>query len=337
LRKLNRMRPDLLLLAAELAGRGEAFVLATVVRRVAPSSARVGDTALVTQDGEFHGWLGGSCTQPSVVREALRALADGAPRLVALAPQPQAEPREGVTALPNTCYSGGSVDVYIEPVLPAPHLVVFGSSPVAQALVRLGKAMKFYVDVVDPDIDHAAVPDADRVLAALDPVKSSTRKSPEMLAVVATMGQRDEEATAAALALEAAYLGVVASRRRYAQLRGALIARGVTPQALSRIASPTGLDIGAHTPEEIAVSILAQIVQVRRGAATTARAAEQAAVEQASEARDPVCGMTVKTAGARHQHVHADRTYYFCCGGCRERFMSDPNRYIAAAGRAASV
>ena len=331
------MRPDLLLFAAELAKRGEAFVFATVVRRAPPSSARVGDAALVTQDGVFHGWLGGSCTQPTVVREALRALAEGVPRLIALSAQPGSERRDGVAALPNTCFSGGSVDVYIEPVLPAPHLAVFGASPVAQALARLGKAMKFHVDVVDPDADRAAFPDADRVLAALGSGQLGSGSSrPEMLAVVATMGQRDEEATAAAIALEPAYLGLVASRRRFAQIRERLTALGIAQQALACIASPTGLDIGAHTPEEIAVSILAQIVQVRRAAVAT-RVAEHAAVERATEARDPICGMMVKTAGARHQHQHAGRTYYFCCDGCRELFAGDPDRYAAVAEGEASA
>jgi xanthine dehydrogenase accessory factor len=338
------MRADLLRFAAELSQRGEAFALATVVRREPPSSARVGDTALITPGGAFHGWLGGSCTQTAVVREALRALEDGAPRLIALSPNPEADRRAGVTALPMTCHSGGSVDIYIEPVLPAPRLIVFGVSPVAQALARLAKAMGFLVDAVDPEADRAAFPDADRVMTQLEaagPPAGDGSSRPELLVVVATMGRRDEEATTAALALEPAYLGVVASRRRFAEIGEALAARGARPEALAGIASPAGLDLGAHAPAEIAVSILAQIVQRRRsGAASSApgRAAapglaseHAAAMPIAEEAVDPVCGMTVTVATAKWRHEHAGRTFYFCGNGCRERFAKDPDRYLAAA------
>jgi xanthine dehydrogenase accessory factor len=337
------MRADLLQFAAELSRQGEAFALATVVRREPPSSARVGDTALVTPGGAFHGWLGGSCTQPTVVREALRALADGTPRLIALSPDPEADRRAGVTALPMTCHSGGSVDIYIEPVLPASRLIVFGLSPVSQALARLAKAMGLIVDAVDPEADRVAFPDADRVLtqleAAAPPVGDGSSR-PDLLAVVATMGQRDEDATAAALALEPAYLGVVASRRRFAEIRETLLARGVSAEALARIASPAGLDLGAHAPAEIAVSILAQIVQ-RRRAGTAAPTRDQPATSvpgrlaaspppAATEATDPVCGMTVHLASAKWRHEHAGLTYYFCGQGCRERFAKDPGRYLAA-------
>jgi len=160
------MRTDLLLLAADLSRRSEAFVLATVVRREPPSSARVGDSALVTQGGTFHGWLGGSCTQPTVVREGLRALADGRPRLIALSPDPAADRRQGIEAFPMTCHSGGSVDIYIEPQLPAPRLVVFGLSPVAPAHTRVARAMGYSVDAVDPGADRVAFPEADRVFTS---------------------------------------------------------------------------------------------------------------------------------------------------------------------------
>ncbi|MBI4541571.1 MAG: XdhC family protein, partial [Gemmatimonadetes bacterium] len=262
---------------------------------------------------------------------------EGAPRLIALSTQPEADRREGVTAFPMTCHSGGSVDIYIEPVLPASRLIVFGLSPVAQALARLGKAMGFLVDAVDPEADRAAFPDADRVMTQLEPARPHAGNEtlrPELLAVVATMGQRDEAATLAALALEPAYLGVVASRRRFAEMRAALAARGAAPEALARITNPAGLDLGAHTPSEIALSILAQIVQLGRAAGATRKpdeAAAPAAPAVAAEAIDPVCGMTVKVATARWRHEHAGRTYYFCGGGCRERFAMDPDRYVPAA------
>ena len=325
------MRSDLLHLASDLARRGEPFVLATVVRREAPSSARVGDGALVTQGGTFHGWLGGSCTQPVVVREALRALADGQPRLIALSPDPGAERRAGVEAFPMTCHSGGSVDIYIEPQLPAPRLVVFGLSPVAQALTRVARAMGYSVDAVDPDADRAAFPEADRVFTSLDEA-SLRQRAPAtgatLAVAIATMGDSDEAAVRAALDLDPAYLGLVASRRRFATIRETLVAGGTPAPVIGRVKCPAGLDIGAHSPAEIAVSIMAELVQ--RVHAQPAPARTRALPVASGEARDPVCGMMVTVAGARHTASHAGRTFYFCCAGCRERFLERPESYTAA-------
>jgi xanthine dehydrogenase accessory factor len=324
------MRPDLLTLAADLVRREEPFALATVVRRQAASSSQQGDGALITADGTFHGWLGGSCTQPTVVREALRAIADGRPRLIALSPDPGADRRPGVLVFPMTCHSGGTVDIYLEPVLPASRMLVFGVSPVARALARLARAAGFAVDAADPAADRSIFPEADRVwtdLAGLGPPAGA-----RTFAVVATMGERDEEATAAALAGDPAYLGVVASGKRFAQIRDTLRARGVADGALARAKNPAGLDIGAQTPEEIAVSILAEIVQVRRKLAAEPAAAPGLPVAAPREGIDPVCGMKVAVAGARHTAEAAGRTWYFCCGGCRERFLAAPERFLPKAG-----
>jgi xanthine dehydrogenase accessory factor len=326
---------DLLQLAADLARREEPFVLAVVVRRRPASSSQAGDMALITAAGAFHGWLGGSCTQPTVVREAQRALADGQPRLVALAPDPEAERRPGVSVFPMTCHSGGTVEIYLEPVLPGPRLVVFGVSPTARALVKLGKAMGYSVAVVDPDIDPDAEPGlfsgADQVLT--DPGALVGSSSSLRFVAVATMGERDEEAIRAALAFTPSYLGVVASRKRFAQLRETLEATGVAAAALDAIHSPAGLAIGAQSPEEIALSVLAQIVE-RRHAEEKEKGEEAAATAgsvplPATDAVDPVCGMSVTVATARHIAEHAGQTYYFCGGGCRERFLASPERYLA--------
>ena len=325
------MRPDLLHLASDLARRSEPFVLATVVRRERPSSARVGDAALVTQGGAFHGWLGGSCTQPVVVREALRALADGQPRLIALSPDPGAERRPGVEAFPMTCHSGGSVDIYIEPQLPAPRLVVFGLSPVAQALTRVARAMGYSVDAVDPAADRAAFPEADRVFTSVDEplLRQRAPATGATLAVaIATMGEGDEAAVRAALDLDPGYVGLVASRRRFDTIRETLVAGGTPAAALGRVKCPAGLDIGAHSPAEIAVSIMAELVQ--RVHAQPEPARTRALPVAAGEARDPVCGMMVAVAAAKHTASHAGRTFYFCCAGCRERFLGSPESYAAA-------
>jgi xanthine dehydrogenase accessory factor len=283
--------------------------------------------AIITADGGYHGWLGGNCTQPVVKREAARALADGRPRLLSLSPEAGAEARPGVTVLPMVCQSGGTVDVYLEPVLPPPRLVLFGLSPVIRALAQLGKGLGYSVDVVDPDATPALVPGADRVMVDFaSPELRETGASPRTCAVVATMGEHDEEAVTAALGLRPAYLGVVASRARFGQLRDGLLGRGVSAEPLDRIRNPAGLDIGARLPEEVALSILAEIVQLSR-----THAAEEAApppLPEANESLDPVCGMTVVVATARHRAEHAGRTYVFCNPRCREKFLVAPERYL---------
>jgi len=337
------MRRDLLSLPADLATRGEAFAVATVVRREAPSSARTGDSALITRDGTFHGWLGGSCTQPTVLQEARRAIEDGRPRLIALTPDPAAVPRPGITALPMTCHSGGHVDIYIEPVLPAPSLLVYGVAPIARALVRIAKVLGYTVCAVDPDADPATVPEADFVVtddASTDVLARLAAHPARLVAVVATLGVRDEAALQHALEMHPTYLGLVASRTRFGEMRPILAARGVTDEALARIRCPAGRDVGAVTPGEIALSIMTEIVQHARASASPMAAVPKTAeppveVETSSLVTiDPVCGMYVDPARAKHRAEHAGRTYLFCCGGCRERFLADPERYLepAAAG-----
>jgi xanthine dehydrogenase accessory factor len=328
------MRAELLQLAADLAARGEPFVLAVVVRREPASSAQPGNMAVVTRDGALHGWLGGSCIQPTVEREARLALAEGKPRLVSLTPDAAQEKRPGVVVHPMTCHSGGTVDIYLEPVRPAPRLLVFGLAPTAQALCGVGKAMGYAVDAIDPGAERAAFPAADRVLAELpgeDPLTAPRIRSAEVFAVVSTMGQRDDEALLAAIALEPSYLGVVASRRRFAEIRDLLAARGVEPGSLGRIRNPAGLDIGAKLPEEIALSVLAEIVQLRRTAEAQPARAAPAARATDETAIDPICGMTVVVARARHTAEHEGRTWYFCNARCRERFLETPERWTEGA------
>ena len=364
------MRADILQFASELAGRGETFALATVVRREPPSSARVGDAAIVTPDGEFHGWLGGSCTRPTVIREALAALADDAPRLIGIVRDPESisHTRAGLTVFPMACHSGGSVEIYIEPLLPARRLLVFGVSPTALALARLAAVLGYRVEAVDPEASETLFPDASRLVTSDESIEPplSVQDAARCFAVVATLGQRDEEAALAALQLKPAYVGLVASRKRFGGIRETLAARGATPEQLDRIAVPAGFDIGAETPEEIALSILAEITRrahahrprresdrrpeqvpapavsaasgtntrrdpVPAGTVAQTERAPAAAEAVPETARDPVCGMSVATAAASHQADLGDSTYYFCCAHCREQFLAEPHKYVAAA------
>lgn len=320
------MRMDLLRLAADLAKRGEPFAMLTVVRREAPSSAHLGDGAIVTQGGAFHGWLGGSCAQPAAVREALHALADETPRLIALSPDATPESRPGVKVLPMTCHSGGSVDIYIEPVLPAPLLLIFGVSPIAQALARLGTVLGYAVAATDPLAEQVLFPEADHVFTdpAAEELARRAKANPSRLyAVVASMGDQDIDTLRMALDFDPAYLAVISSRTRFVQLKDTLLAEGRDPESVDRVKSPAGLDIGAVSPQEIALSIVAEIVERRRSASATSPSA-------VSEAIDPVCGMTVVAEASEHVAEFDGITYHFCGAGCRSRFLTEPKQFAGS-------
>jgi xanthine dehydrogenase accessory factor len=232
----------------ELTSQGEAFALATVVWRQGPSSSQPSSRAIITADGELHGWIGGACAEPVVIREAKQVIQQGTPRLILLGSRDQfgdAIP-EGMTTVPISCQSDGALEIYIEPVLPAPHLVIVGNSPMTRTLTALAKALDWHVD-------------AD--------LASATGRS---MVVVATQGHGDEEALECALAARPAYVGLVGSRRRGSTVLGYLADRGLSPADLARVKVPAGLDLGPTTHQEIAVSILAELVQLRSAIAEQA-------------------------------------------------------------------
>ncbi|HMQ34498.1 MAG TPA: XdhC family protein [Chloroflexaceae bacterium] len=307
--------------ATALQRAGEPFATATVVRAERPTSGKPGDRAIVTAGGELRGWIGGSCAQPSVVREALAALHDGQSRLVRLSPDPSAQqPREGVRDVAMTCYSGGSLEIFIEPHPPRPRLLVVGGLPVARALAHLGHAMSYHVIVADPDHPGGELPGAAEVLADLD--AAAARVTPLTYAVVATHGHYDELALERLLPTVAPYVGLVASRARADAVRRYLADQGLSAAQIGRLRAPAGLDLGARRGDEIALSIMAEIVgQRRRGGA----GAEDAAPATAA---CPVCATEVAVSGAKFTHVHEGATYYFCCPGCRYVFAQSPGQYV---------
>ena len=315
---------DWLAEAQELAQAGQPFALATVVRRVAPASAQPGAKALILPDGSMRGWVGGSCAQPVVTGEARQALRDGTPRLLRLGQMPGAsrqgegKDREAIVEYPMTCHSGGALEILIEPVLPAPRLFIVGEAPIVTTLIELARVMGYRVNQFERAADLAL-----RLGATEAPV----------FVVVASMGVDDEEALAAALRAGISYVALVASPKRAAVVRETLAAMGMSPDDLVRLKAPAGLDIGARTQEEIALSIMAEIAQVRSemppGTSTGISVPDPVAALQL-EAIDPVCGMTVTIAGARHQTAYDGKIWYFCCGGCKARFEADPLPYVSA-------
>jgi xanthine dehydrogenase accessory factor len=320
--------PRVLELAAELSARGEPFVLATVVWARSPSSGKPGSTALIDANGSIHGWLGGACAEPTVIREARAALEAGAPKLMFLGTPEELEGhhREGVVTVPIACQSEGALEVYVEPVLPSPHLVVIGRSPAVSTLSALGSALGWRTVVVDDGGAADAYPGAGRVVTSLDLAEAGADE--RSFVVVATQGHYDEDALRAALQTPAAYVGLVASRRRAEAVLGYLRDRGVADEALARVRAPAGLDLGKVSNEEIAVAILAELVQLR-GAGELGGAVAATAPERHEEV-DPVCGMTVDVASARHVTTHEGRTWYFCSAGCLAAFEADPAAYRAA-------
>ncbi len=329
--------------AQDLLEQNTPFALAIVVRAEKPTSGKPGDKALITIDGTMYGWIGGSCSQPTVIREALKALKDGKSRFIRLSPDPeQLTPRDGLMDFPMTCFSGGTLEIYIEPQYPQPRLLVIGNLPVARALVSLGKVMNYDVVAVDPDGDGNSLSDAHHVLTSLADIARHVR--PETYVVVATHGSYDEAALEFVLKANPRYIGLVASQKRFQSVLEYLRLQGIDETDLQRIKAPAGLDIQAQQGDEIALSILAEIVQFRRGtqeaADWSAPAVEETPVvvqdvapvtaqdTPSGTAIDPVCLMEVDIATAKFTWDYEGKTYYFCAPGCKMAFRKNPLEFL---------
>ena len=270
------------------------FVVATVVRAQRPTSVRTGDAAIVLGDGTIEGFVGGSCAEQSVRLHALRALETGEALLLRILPGDDDAPAaEGAVTVQNPCLSGGSLEIFLEPMLASPRVLVVGETPIASAVARLGAEL---------DLEVASVPGAD-----VDPAAD------DLALVVAAHGRDELRALRRALEAGLPYVGLVASRRRGQGVIAELRSDGVAAELLEKIDTPAGLDIGARTPEEIAVSILGRIIEVRRRE-------QRAAAAPAATAVDPVCGMTVTITPGTPSAEHDGETFHFCCEGCREAF-----------------
>jgi len=258
-------------LISAMKAKGESFALATVVRTVAATAAKAGAKAVIRADGTIsEGWIGGGCARAAVLKAARESIADGRPRLISVQPPDVLQERgvkagdeqAGVRFAKNMCPSQGTMDVFVEPVLPRPQIVICGSSPVAVAVADLGRRIGFAVTVCVPAAEQSAFADADQRIEgyALPVDKEGGR-----FVVISTQGRGDEAALQAALSVEADYVAFVGSRKKAAALKKTLAESGVAPDRLAKLKAPAGLDLGAITPDEIAVSILAEIVAVRRG------------------------------------------------------------------------
>jgi xanthine dehydrogenase accessory factor len=297
-------RVDLAARAAELAATDSPFVWATVVHAERPTSAKAGDAALVHPDGRIDGFVGGDCAESTVRAEALEALATGETRLLRISPTPDGVERPDVISRHNPCLSGGALEIFLEPSVPLPAVAVFGQAPIATALLR-----------------------ADRMFGqSVRPLSSAGASLPVAVqaVVVASHGNDEAPVLERALAAQLPYVGLVASRRRGAAVLDAL---SVDDDARKRVRTPAGLDIGARTPPEVALSILAEIVQVLREPIEQDAAAHVEVGSARVIAIDPVCGMSV---AALDTSVHLDTPagrVWFCGTGCRDAYRDNPAAY----------
>jgi xanthine dehydrogenase accessory factor len=313
--------------AQELAAQGTVFVTATVVRAQRPTSVKAGDIALVLGDGTIEGFVGGVCAQQSVRVYSLKAIETEEAVLLRIVPDgavgedpstgQEVSIEEGAVTAQNPCLSGGAIEIFLEPVLPAPRVLVVGDTPIAAAVLSLGVALGLDLVAVD-----GGVPDP----------------SPGDLALVVAAHGRDELHTLRrGLETGVPYIGLVASRKRGAGVLAELRTDGVSDEHLELIDVPAGIDIGARTPAEIALSILAKIVAVRRAerAAAPDHVSAPAAASAPSStppriAVDPICGMTVAVVAGTPSVQHDGETVYFCCQGCATKFEAQHEHAIVA-------
>jgi xanthine dehydrogenase accessory factor len=250
--------------ASELRSADTAFAVAVVVKYEPPVSGKPGDKAIIQSIGKVWGWIGGGCVQPLVIREAVRSIEEGTPRLIRIAPSAELQTQAGTVNYSMNCHGGGALEIFIEPVLPKSRILIFGRSPAAQSLAKLGKAVGYGISVVAPQSTREHFPDADFVGAEV--ISDQIKNASETYIVVATQGENDEEALEHALRLNARYISFIASQTKARKIIGLLAEKGIAPEILNRIKAPAGLYIGTSTSQEIAISILAEIIQVKKTA-----------------------------------------------------------------------
>lgn len=301
---MTEMRDTLAERARALAENREPFVRATVVRAQRPTSAQAGDTGLLLADGTFEGFVGGACVEASVREYGLMSLAAHEPLLLrVVAGEPSHLREEGTVQVSNPCLSGGAVDIFLEPSVPAPRVLVVGTTPVAQALVALGRPLGLEMHLT---------------LGA-----DATPRPDDAALIVASHGRDEEPVLEAALSAEVPYIALVASHARGAAVLASL---NVSEEQRALVHSPAGLKLGARSPAEIALSILAQLV-AERPERPTAQAPPTGTLPIVA---DPVCGMSVTIGDATPGAPRDGETVYFCSESCRRSFLADPDRYVVA-------
>jgi xanthine dehydrogenase accessory factor len=320
----------------ELSRKNEPFALAVVVRREEPSSGKVGDKAVINKFGEIIGWVGGGCVRAIIIKEAEDAMKTGQARLVRIGKNTGTVNAKGTIEYKMTCQSEGTVEVFIEPVLPAPHLVVVGKSAIARALVKMAKTAGYRITAMANDARPDTFEGPDQLITQLSFAQVKT--DPSTSIVVATQGEQDEKALEMALQQQYAYLGFVASQKKKTSVMAYLADAGLDATRINAIESPAGIDIKAKRPEEVAISILAAMILRRNTlpADFSFTKFDETRAEAGKPAFyiNPVCGVPVDINNPKHVVDYHGEKVYFCCDGCHTKFIAEPERYMKAKNNA---
>jgi xanthine dehydrogenase accessory factor len=308
--------------ALRLEENREPFALVTVVRTVKPSSATVGAKALITSTGEMIGFVGGQCLQSNVISQALKCIEQGTSQLVLItSDSSQVRSTDGVTVLPMTCHSEGTVELFIEPKLPVPVLLVIGHSPIADHLQKIASQLNFQVRSVSMETSDGT----NNLTAFTETIQSQLSQGAYV--VVASMGLYDTESILALQGFDLSYVGLVTSPKRREAVMADLQNRGVSEEFCSFISAPAGLDLGAVDPAEIAITILAEIIEYRRKKHTSAQL-HVTENKTRREVIDPICHMVVDLNTTLHKAEYQGKEYGFCCPHCRQEFLKHPEKYV---------
>ncbi len=299
------------------------FATAVVVKHDTPISGKSGDKAIILNDGSLLGWIGGGCTNPIVVQEGLSAIDTGESKLIVIDPDKNSDNSRGEKHFHMTCHSGGSLSVYVEPVYPRPLIIVLGGSPVARSILKMSSELGYETLWAVNNEKENEILEVDRKQKNFD-LMNIDLSSPCFI-IVCTQGDNDLEALESSLKSSVKYVAFVGSRRKTETLKKELLESGVSQERLKDLANPAGIDLKAKTPPEIALSILAEIIQLLRN---DKKIENQVFSESDEDAVDPVCGMKVDIESSKNSYHFKNKDYHFCCNGCKTKFIKNPELFL---------
>lgn len=319
------MHNSALQLLNKLNNERKKYAKATIVRRQVPCSSKPGDFAIIMEDGKMQGWVGGGCTHGIVLKEALLSMQEGRARLVRISPTVVKDNMPNTKYYNMTCQSGGSVDVFIEPVLPRPQLIIVGHSHIAMALAKIGLAMDYLVTAIHASRDATVYGNLEGLKIASGLNEANITANTYI--VVCTQGSGDEQALESAILTQNDYIAFVSSRRKANAIFNSLRSKKISIDALKKIKTPAGIDINAKLPEEVAISILAQIIEDIRKPLEESSDTQKAAISE-DYYLNPVCNIPIQKSTAKHVLEYKGDSVYFCCDGCKIKFEAEPEKYM---------
>jgi xanthine dehydrogenase accessory factor len=316
----------------KLLKKNEIFATATVVRRDAPSSGKIGDKAIINRHGEIIGWVGGGCVRGIILKEAELAMKSGIARLVKVGKYLENTKQAGTVEYKMTCQSEGTVEVFIEPIVPKPHIVIIGKTEIAKALSKLAHYAGYRITGVALDANLQTFDKVDELITHVN--LKDVKTTSQSFIIVATQGEGDETAILEGLKKDRALLGFVASRKKWTSVTENLKTLDATSDDILSIVSPIGIDINAKSPEEVAISILAQMIEHKnsernQSAFKNFETSSAPGAVKPAYYTNPVCGVPVDMNNPKHIIEYKGEKVYFCCDGCKVKFELEPVKYIA--------